>query len=897
MSEPLPRPATHAGPVDGGESSVPASAVLVLDASGRVTGVNFAARRVWTDPAQRLVGEPFAALFEFEAFSRDADFLSAQWDALLASARQDDVALRVPVPGAGGRDVRVRIDAVGDSPALYLATVHASAAAARVATVPADPDRVPAGFDLLADHAGFGSFDLDLVAERVRFSAAWKRLLGYAAIEMPASLDTWHDLIHPDDSAGSPDRSGRKLAPGSHDFTVELRLQHQLGHWVWVQCTGVQVVGESGALERVVGIHLDITERKELEDALVANDARLQDLTDAGPLAAFEIHFAQGTTWFSPAFARLLGYAAGELPADGEAFGAVLASPDAAGGVAAWWYARAPGLATFAEPVLLRTRDGRELAALLGAHRTLTRRRELQRVIGYVCPLPAGATGPGTLSALLTETGFDSLAEAVLIADARRRILFANATAARLLQADAAALRGRPVGDVLRLVNRQTLQPAEDPVEAALSAVSALPLHSGDALAPGTAGPPPLPVVWTARAAQGPDGSPQGVVIVFRNPEEMRLTPEELVRANRFETLGLLAGEIAHDINNLLTTILGALSLAADNRDYSGLADAEQSCLTAKALTRQLLAFAKGSGGHQNVCPTRPILEDAIRMAGAGSTAEVSLQVANDTHPVLVDRPQMLQVFQNLIINALQAMPPPPHRPYVQVRAGNTAVTGDQVPGLAAGDYVEIEVRDNGTGIQPEHLEKIFDPFFTTKKHGTGLGLATVLSLVRKHGGQIGLDTQVGVGTAFTVYLPKADRAVEVQARRAASLRFGTGRILFMDDDPNISVLTGKMLESLNYKYDLAKDGEEAIGLYRRYLTIGRPYDAVILDLSVVGAMGGEACFAELRQLDPDVRAIVASGYDNEEIARKFLEQGFCGYLTKPYRVSDLGKVLKAVLG
>jgi DNA-binding NtrC family response regulator len=172
-----------------------------------------------------------------------------------------------------------------------------------------------------------------------------------------------------------------------------------------------------------------------------------------------------------------------------------------------------------------------------------------------------------------------------------------------------------------------------------------------------------------------------------------------------------------------------------------------------------------------------------------------------------------------------------------------------------------------------------------------------VLSIVRKHGGQIGLDTQVNVGTAFTVYLPRAEQPLEIQARRAASLRFGTGRILFMDDDPNITALTARMLESLDYKYDLAKDGDEAIALYKRYLNIGRPYDAVIMDLTIIGAMGGEECFAELKKLDPDVRAIVATGYDNDDMARKYLEWGFCGYLTKPYRVADLGKVLKTVLG
>jgi CheY-like chemotaxis protein len=347
----------------------------------------------------------------------------------------------------------------------------------------------------------------------------------------------------------------------------------------------------------------------------------------------------------------------------------------------------------------------------------------------------------------------------------------------------------------------------------------------------------------------------------------------------------------------LLTTILGAVSLAKDNRDYTALGDAEKSCLTAKGLTKQLLAFAKGGVGTQIVCNAKEILEDSIKIAAAATTAVITLDVPEGTEPVQVDRAQILQVFQNLIVNALQAMPPPPHQPRLQIRAGNIALADNQVAALAAGEYVEFEVRDNGSGIKPEYLEKIFDPFFTTKKHGTGLGLATVLSIARKHGGQIGLATEVGVGTAFTVYLPKADKPVEVQARRAASLRFGTGRVLFMDDDPKISALTGTMLQSLDYKYDLAKNGEEAIALYKRYQNIGRPYDAVIMDLTVVGGMGGEECFFELKKLDPDVRAIVASGYDNDEMARQFLEKGFLGYLTKPYRVTDLGKVLKAVLG
>jgi CheY-like chemotaxis protein len=307
--------------------------------------------------------------------------------------------------------------------------------------------------------------------------------------------------------------------------------------------------------------------------------------------------------------------------------------------------------------------------------------------------------------------------------------------------------------------------------------------------------------------------------------------------------------------------------------------------------------FTKGGTGVLSVCDSKEILLDAVKIASAGSTAEITVEVPDGTGPVKVDRAQILQVFQNLIVNSLQAMPPAPHKARLQLKAANAQLAEGQIASLPAGAYIEFEVRDNGSGIKPEHLERIWDPFFTTKKHGTGLGLATVLSIVRKLGGEIGLQSTLGVGTVFSVFLPLADQPVEVQARAAPSLRFGTGRVLFMDDDDHICSLTASMLQSLDYKFDIAKNGEDAIALYKRYLNIGRPYDAVIMDLTVVGGMGGEEAFRVLRELDPDVRAIVSSGYDNEDMARQYLDMGFCGYLTKPYRVTDLGKVIKAVLG
>ncbi len=852
------------------------------------------------------------SLFAFDVVSSDPDFIETQWEALLAGGLDRELTLKTKPRAGRPCEVQVHLEKVGGASAGYIAAVRlrspestapatptavgAPQAGEKPARAPVD-DAESSAVHLLLAQSAVGFFDLQLKAGRYYFSPGWKKLLGYTASELPDTMETWHRLIHPDDSAAAPDKLARKISTESRPFNLEFRMRHRRGHWTWIQCLGVQLLSPSGELERVVGLHLDISDRKEIEDGFVANDARLQDLSTSGPLGAFELDFAGNLFWFSPAFERLLGYDEGELAREPASFVATLPPEDASAGLEAWLLARGAGQPEVLEAVRLQAKSGTPVPVLLGLHRSVTRRRELLRVVGFACALPVAAAEVEPLLPALRDAAFEALAEGIIISDARGKILYANSTATRSLHVSVADIRGRRVADVLKLINRLSHKPAEDPVERALVGDKPLPLINADALAPATEGDAPTPVVWTARPAYGSDGQAVGVVVVFRNPEEMTLTPDELVKANRLEELGLLAGGIAHDFNNILTTILGGVSLAKDNHDDSVLGDAEKACLAAKSLTKQLLAFAKGDTGTQTVCELKSILQDSIKLAAAGSTAVVTVDVPEGVHAVLVDRAQMLQVFQNLMVNALQAMPEAPHQPRLQIRAGNTSVAENQVPGLAPGEYVEVEVRDNGTGIKPEYIDKIFDPFFTTKKHGTGLGLATVLSLVRKHGGQIGLDTLIGVGTAFTVYLPKAKAPVEIQARRAASLRFGTGRVLFMDDDESICDITANMLESLDYKFDVAKNGAEAIALYKRYQNIGRPYDAVIMDLTIVGGMGGEECFDELKKIDPDVRAIIATGYDNDEMARQFMERGFCGYLSKPYRVGDLGKVLREVLG
>ncbi len=881
-------------------------AVLVLDASGRVTAANQEAKLLWQTGVGELVGEFFPGLFELDIVSDDPRMAEAQWDVLLAATLDKSAILSVQPREGAPRPMVVRAEKSIGASGGYIVVIEALLEP--TAPPPTFPDDQAVALQLFAEKGDVGFFDLNLKARRVVYSPAWKRMLGYTDAELADTYEAWLSLLHPEDSAAAPDKAGRKTKVGPRPFGVEFRMKHKLGHWAWIQCVGLQMVSSWGDLERVIGIHIDATERKELEESALAGDARLRALSEEGTLAAFEIDFLGKASWFSDGWLRLVGGA--RAPDDGiAALTEAFPPEDCPGGIEAWLLAQAPGQAAFSQVVRLRTKDGPPFPALISLNRTLTRKRTLARVVGFACPMaeaqpapapPPAAPAPAEAAPIAPSQGiFDevlaALSEGVIATDALGHVIFGNATASRLLRIPVDGFAGRPLDQVFSLVDRQTGRPGDNAADRALSASGPLPLIADQAVT--TVGGEPVPVIWTARASYGPDSSLRGVVIVFRNPDEMGMTPDELIKANRYESLGLLAGGIANDFNNLLTTILGGLSLAKDSRDPSGLAESEEACLAAKSLTKQLLAFARGGTGVVTVCDSKEILEDAVKIASAGSNAEISVQAPAGTGAVKVERSQILQVFQNLILNSLQAMPPSPHNSRLQLRAADVHLAEGQIVSLPAGDYVEFEVRDNGSGISPEHLERIWDPFFTTKKHGTGLGLPTAMSIVRKLGGEIGLQSTVGVGTVFSVFLPMADQPVDVQARPAPSPRFCTGRVLFMDDDDHICALTASMLQSLDYKFDIAKNGDDAITFYKRYLNIGRPYDAVIMDLTVVGGLGGEETFRVLRELDPEVRAIVSTGYDNDDMARQYLDMGFCGYLTKPYRVADLGKVLKAVLG
>ncbi len=873
-------------------------AVLLLDGSGRIRSANTAAAAILGRPADSLRDLPFVSLLRFELISSDPDMMAIQWDAVASTARARPQSIR---PLAGTRSYHLRLEPAAPDDSIWFATLsllaESTSSAPFLATHP-----MQEALALLANRGGLGFFDLRLDTGELATSTGWKRMLGYTEHELPDTLATWRRLVHPDDTAAAPDHAPRRQPSGARPFSVEYRLRHRDGRYLWLSCAGVRVFGAEGALQRVSGLHLDVTERKELEEISLLNDERLQRLSTQAGLAVFDLDFAQGQHWFASAWHRLLGTRAdSEDTALPEPTPLLDALPPAAlaDGLPGFFRTADADTPSGRQTVTLRDAAGRPVRVLIDFVRELGRRGDLQRVTGYAFPLAGLGGAPGATPTALVDATLSAISEAVVMSDARGRVVTLNAKAASLLRLSPADAVGRPLTEVFPLVHRANGRPAEEAVEVALNQTgpAAARLQDIHALAARTPGKEPLPVVWRARESRDEAGALAGFVVVFRDPAEMSLTPEELVRANRFESLGLLAGGIAHDFNNLLTTILGGISTAKENREFNQLDSAEQACLAAKQLTRQLLGFAKGGGAQaaRQVVQPADLLQNAVRIAAAGSPVVVTVDTPGDLFPVEIDKGQILQVVQNLVINAIQAMPVPADG-RVTLSASNLVLADREMDDLAAGGYLRIDVQDNGAGIPPEIIPRIFDPFFTTKKSGTGLGLATVDSIVRRHGGRIGVESTLGVGTLFSVFLPVASKPVLEETRRAPAIRFGTGRVLFMDDDPKICELTGAMIASLDYTHDIARNGEEALQLYRRYLAVKRPYDAVLLDLTVIGGMGGEECFKRLRELDPEVRAIVTSGYDDEEMIRRYLDMGFVAYITKPYRVGDLGRVLKSVL-
>jgi len=373
---------------------------------------------------------------------------------------------------------------------------------------------------------------------------------------------------------------------------------------------------------------------------------------------------------------------------------------------------------------------------------------------------------------------------------------------------------------------------------------------------------------------------------------------QERLKSQKLESLGVLAGGIAHDFNNFLTAISTNISMALIYGDLEDdisemLGDAEKASNRAKNLTQQLLAFAKGGKPIKRTVSMGKLLRDTVEFALSGSNVQSLYSVPEDLWPVFVDEGQIGQVIHNLVINADQAMP---GGGKVEIAAENVLVDREKHLSLNKGKYVRLSVTDHGIGISGKHLDSIFDPFFTTKQKGSGLGLTTCFTIMKNHGGKIRAHSEVDAGTRIDVFLPASEEALEGGKRDKAIAMNGEGRILLIDDEEMIRRSAGEMLRRFGYDVTSAKDGEEAIRYYQEASASEQPFDAVIMDLTIRGGKGGQETIEELMTMDPDAKVIVSSGYSDDPVMSHFEEYGFRDVITKPYKLDEVGRVLRRVL-
>lgn len=489
-----------------------------------------------------------------------------------------------------------------------------------------------------------------------------------------------------------------------------------------------------------------------------------------------------------------------------------------------------------------------------------------------------------------------SIGDGVITTDTEGDVVLVNAVAEKLIGWGEAEAVGRPLDEVFHIIDEETRERCKNPVERVLESGGIVSLTNGIVLVAkdGTE----RIIADNGAPIRDRDGSVIGVVLVFCDVTEKRRVEEELLRTDKLESVGILAGGIAHDFNNILTAILGSISLARiyenpEDKDRR-LAEAERGCMRAKDLTQQLLTFSSGGAPIRKTASIAKILRDSAIFALRGSNVRCEFSIPDDLWHADVDAGQVNQAIHNVVINADQAMP---NGGILRICAENMTIGTEHGLPLQPGAYIKVSIEDHGVGITREHLRQIFDPYFSTKQKGSGLGLAAAYSIVRKHNGHIAVESQVAVGTTLHIYFPASSEAVLAVEEEAEEKPItGEGRILVMDDEKHIRDIAAEMLSRIGYRVTTVIDGAEAMELYREAMESGDPFNAVIIDLTVPGGMGGKETIQKLKEIDPEVKAIVSSGYSNDPIMADFKRYGFRGVVAKPYRIRELIKTLHEVL-
>jgi len=738
---------------------------------------------------------------------------------------------------------------------------------------------------------------------KIQPSLFYRRLTG---APLPPATESMWPVAHVPERSQMDERCRAAILEGRTGYEQVFRFLKNDGTASWVS-ENVTIQRVDGRRYWLVGVAVDVTAQREAETARRRSEERLEEILARADCLLWEATVGLQTdawTWEFKIQPSLLGH---------RLYGKSI--PFVAEGL--WRRFDIPEREEMNERcrrAMLEGRAGYEqvFRIVLPGSRTIWIRENvtIRRLADHVFSLVGVAVDitaqRGAEEALANEkerlaVTLRAMSESVITTDTTGRVQFMNPAAGELLECSAADGAGRQIDEICRLEGIRTGKGVPVPYAR---------VAQGDVMADL---PPHTQVIGgkgRRRVVEGccapihaADSTVTGTVLVLRDVTEQERLEQELVRASRLESVGVLAGGIAHDFNNILTAVMGNLTLAQldippDSPATASLRSAEKAALRARDLTQQLLTFAKGGEPVRAALQLETVVREMVTFSLHGSQVRAHYDMAPDLWPADADKGQIGRVVQNLVINAVQAMP---GGGSLRIAANNDPQGGAALPGLPPGDYIRIAISDTGEGIKPENLVRIFDPYFTTKQTGSGLGLAAVYSIIKKHRGHIEVESKVGRGTTFRLWLPALrDRASDDEGRdTGAGVRESPlkGRVLFMDDEEIIRVMAVALLRRFGLEVECAADGAEAVEKYREALGAGRRYDLVIMDLTVPGGLGGLPALDRLRELDPGVKAVVSSGYSSDPVLANYRAHGFAAMVAKPYEVGEIAGVLREMLG
>lgn len=760
-----------------------------------------------------------------------------------------------------------------------------------------------------------------------------QQVLGYSDQIGPEEHLGVLDFVHPEDK----DKAGKALTELvdilDRTLSYEFRIRDSNGSYLWVEAWGKNLLHDPAVTGIVLNIR-DITERKRAEEMLKFSEEKYRTLVENLNVGVYRVTPGRDGQFVdvNQAFVKMLGYKNKEEvlklkvsdiycnPEDRVGFSQRVSSQGLLrneelhlkrkngtsfiGSDSSTTVYDADGAILCFDGILEDITERKRVEEELEKYRlhleelvedrtsevVQANRRLQEEIHERRCAEESLAAEKERLSVTLRSIG-----DGVIATDVEGTILLINRMAEQLTGYTQEEAVEKPLDTIFNIINEETRIPCENPVRKVLKQGTVVGLGNDTVLVSkdGTE----RMIADSGAPIRDRNSKIIGVILVFRDITEKRRMEQELVRTQKLESIGILAGGIAHDFNNILTAILGNVNLArmytTEGKVDEKLAKIEKASIQAKDLTQQLLTFSKGGAPIKKTTTIGELIRDSTSFALRGSNVKCHFSIPDELWPADIDEGQIGQVINNLIINAYQAMP---GGGTIEVQAENAVIIPEEGHPLQQGRYLKLSITDQGIGIPEKYLPKIFDPYFTTKQKGSGLGLATTYSIIKRHNGYIDVESRVGAGTTFTLWLPASHELSEEEEKKTDEMVRGEGKILLMDDEEIILDAAGEVLRVLGYTVKCAKDGREAIELYRKAKEAGTPFDAVIMDLTIPGGMGGKEAISNLLGIDPGVKAIVSSGYSTDPVMADFGKYGFKGVVTKPYSIEELSEILHRVI-